>query len=635
MELSGPSVVSIKVDQADDEYPLNAEGPPKWMPWSTYTSPHPFNRPSTNAPRQSLSLYYLASLTPSLLAAILENIDISSISKLRMEVRHWLRRVLHLIVNTKIDTYLDLLAVIAYHSPKARYTAASLLSAFWPKAVGHVTVSKPFPVAGHLELVGSNPNAAGLHENHPYTHQFVSWRFSPRSGGKNTLVECRACAVPIHGYGLLCPFCMCAVHLGCYDHPEGSRVVKYVMESDEKIKQIATYRFSTMQPNRRGFDPSKLKTHQHLFTFVNLFTLSLCFMCRKPLWGCYLQAMKCSKCSQFAHFACASGKDAPPCDKPKVNSSHINIQWSALRQSCLEFYNDLLYLTEADLAERSYEDVSVFFGILWVQLRLMTNGVSFGSIVVMQKGKNAAHAKEHRVDEFELHRVLRWCETRLSSYPLPLSFATEDYFRENGIQQFEHSLMFDWSNLIYICSVVKVPYVPPVIAQSSSDLLIVEQSSSVDHDSEQGYPFEVVSILDVRDVLGHEFNIHSDTAARYFLSHMHHLGFFDRTDANPFLFKGDGALDKEICCTFPIPLGLDSSADVETLFASVEACLSDLDLCINEVGFLLLSRRLWPNGMASEYALRRLARGILSWVIAEVLGCSCSRKYGITLSLSF
>ncbi|KAJ7172444.1 hypothetical protein C8R46DRAFT_149097 [Mycena filopes] len=75
--------------------------------------------------------------------------------------------------------------------------------------------------------------------------------------------------------------------------------------------------------------------------------------------------------------------------------------------------------------------------------------------------------------------------------------------------------------------------------------------------------------------------------------------------------------NRDALCVFPIPLGLDLSTNVETLAAAVEACLADLDLSVNEAGFLLLMRKLWPNGMATEYSLKRLMRTIVTWILAE------------------
>ena len=69
---------------------------------------------------------------------------------------------------------------------------------------------------------------------------------------------------------------------------------------------------------------------------------------------------------------------------------------------------------------------------------------------------------------------------------------------------------------------------------------------------------------------------------------------------------------------FRSPVGLDLSNEVETLAAAIEACLSDLDLSVNEVGLLLLTRRFWYDGMITDDALRRLTKCLISWILAEV-----------------
>ena len=97
---------------------------------------------------------------------------------------------------------------------------------------------------------------------------------------------------------------------------------------------------------------------------------------------------------------------------------------------------------------------------------------------------------------------------------------------------------------------------------------------------------------------------------------MHHLGFLERCDSEALRIHADHS--QEVQCCFPLPFGLDISVDVETLVAAIEGCLSDIDLSVNEIGFLLLVRRFWPNGMLSTYTFRRLAKAILQWILSEV-----------------
>ncbi|KAK0197058.1 hypothetical protein F5146DRAFT_1099379 [Armillaria mellea] len=357
----------------------------------------------------------------------------------------------------------------------------------------------------------------------------------------------------------------------------------------------------------------------HTFRYVNLFTLCLCSACRQPLWGCIAQGLRCTSCLQFVHVRCASSHTLPGCQYYEYDSSHMTIEWNALRQSCIDFYGDILSLSQEELWGRSFEEISIISSILWTQLQLLTHGVALGSILITHNGRGPGELTPHKVVEFELHRVLQACEDLISQDVLTGSAATKDYLQDSGLQRSEHSILFDWSNLIYLTTTIKSPALNHALGPSASQssLLTVTQPDIFSAVKEPPmHPFEMLPLSHMRDVLGKDFDLHSDGIAKYLLSYLHHLGFFERVDRHPTLFD-DNPNVHSISCSFPLPLGLDLSTDVETLFASVEACLSDLDLSVNETGFLLLSRRLWPNGMASEYATRRLTQAIISWAFAE------------------
>jgi hypothetical protein len=276
-------------------------------------------------------------------------------------------------------------------------------------------------------------------------------------------------------------------------------------------------------------------------------------------------------------------------------------------------------ISEEQIGTRTYEEISVFYSLLWMQLQLMNKGVALGSIVIKQKHAMTKRAKENIIDDFELQYLVSLYEVYLSSGRLSVSAATDEYLRDNRLSAVKHSIMYDWSNLVYITSVIKTPCETQKPFDSSPDLLNVTQPDAISWQAEgSSHPFEVVSLARMRDALGYEFHIYSDPAARLILFHLHHLGFFDRLDSEPTLFGGD-AHPAQVSCIFPLPLGLDVSTCVETMVSAVEACLLDLDLSVNEVGFLLLVRKLWPNGMATDYAIRRLTRNVVSWVLAEVI----------------
>jgi hypothetical protein len=577
---------------------------------------------STNAPFQPLSIYYLASLTPPLLATILETVDLSSRQPL---ILHRFYQLLNAIVTVKADAYLDILETVAYHTKKARHVAIGLLMTIWPKALGHIAIGKPFPILSYSDSLYAGQNIPWS-KDHPYAHQFVPWCFASSSLDtipQSSQTDCHSCSRPIRGFGLLCPFCMCTVHFDCYDYTEGNHVFELSMASDRGTQKMAMNRFCHILPSRRGDSEVRVvNMEHHTFKLVNLFTLLLCFVCRKPLWGCAMQGFRCMTCMQFVHSSCISNSSASPlprCNTTTIDSSSMAIDWSILRDSCKDHYGDMVTAPD-NLANMTYEEVSVYFAVLWMQLQIMNNGLAMGSVLVTQKNAHFRSARTKKIDDFELHYSVNRYEKALSTgnhRPSPLM---EQFLKENRRNPSDGNIMFDWSTLIYITGTIKSSYnTHRPATENSGSLLTVNRAESPIDDIQEivSRPFELVSLAHMRDALGYEFGIVSDTAARHLLAHLHQLGFFDRQDLDPILFHHRS--DEKILCTFPLPLGLDVSNDIETLVAAIEACLLDLDLSINEVGFLLLLRKFWPNGMASDYALRRLSKSILSWISAEVI----------------
>jgi len=182
-------------------------------------------------------------------------------------------------------------------------------------------------------------------------------------------------------------------------------------------------------------------------------------------------------------------------------------------------------------------------------------------------------------------------------------------------------VFYDWSFLTYVTTLAKCPVNAPDLSQTetSFNYLQVDEASFPQNPTvqEEALSFEIMSVAHMRDVLGYELNMRTDATACLLLSHLHQLGFIERLDSASHLLS-DNETPNTVYCRSPLPVGLDLSSEVETLFSAVEACLSDIDLSVNEIGFLLLSRRLWPNGLSADYASRRLSRSILSWILGEV-----------------
>ncbi|KDQ60796.1 hypothetical protein JAAARDRAFT_173016 [Jaapia argillacea MUCL 33604] len=623
----GLPVVSIQVEEAQDDADKNIprHGHNRWVSWSSSGPTHLTNVPSSTASSQSPSIYYLSSLVAPLLAAAGENVDITSPDIATVY------RFFHLfdtIVDLKGDACADVLEVVAYHTSKARRCAISLISSFWPKSLGHVVITKAFPVLTYTEalirLDDTRAKAARPSTHHPYAHQFVPWRFTPQSSisifESHALHYCRVCSTTIRGFGLLCPFCICAVHFDCYDYPDGSSLSQYTLPSDSHKQKVAVHRFCHILPAKRNTEMGTVKKASHTFRLVNLFTLSLCFICRKALWGCVAQGFRCTACKHFAHSSCLSSAIAttlPRCRSIVIDSSHMTIEWSVLRQSFQDHYGDL-FSSRDDLSRATYEEVSILHCVLWVQLQIMNNGLALGSIVVTEQGDGpvATSMSENQMKEFEIHSMVRLYEDALHAETLPVSPCLDEYLIANRHQPSAYSIFFDWAGLMYVSSILKSPVdIRDPLSSTSSDLLNV--ALPVFQESEASpAAFQVVSLAHMRDVLGNSFHVFSDAAARHLLSYVHHLGFFDAADLRQELFtepSPNGSLE----CIFTLPVGLDEGAHLETLFSSIEVCLSDLDVSINEIGFLLLVRRLWPCSMMSDYAIRRICRAVLLWIFAE------------------
>jgi hypothetical protein len=507
---------------------------------------------------------------------------------------------------------MDLLQTIAYHVRPARWRALSVLASYWPRALGHFTVSKPFPALGsHASSFASRsyPDAS----NHLYAHQFVPWRFSNRAKpglfDGSSKDDCRVCFQPVRDFGLFCPFCMCAVHYDCYDYPEGNLVLQYKIKKDERKQKVAVYRFSYILPMRHTMIEKALTHLGHSFRPVNLFSLTLCFFCRMPLWGCWEQALKCDLCNCFTHSTCASNRDShsDSCGASVLSSEHITISWDNLRSTFRNYYAECL---EGDIEQGlRYEEISIVSDMFAVQKSILKNGLALGSIVV----------EEHdSLPSFEIDTALQELYGALSSSPVHLSTTISDFLLENEIHYTEHSMLYDWSTIIFIASSIRAPSNDAMASHESSSSYLVAPSFATNQADTTFNPFEVITIAHLRDALGSTFQVYSDAAARVLLSHLRHVGFYDRLDANTVSHESFSYPEK-IMCLFPLPLGLDMSVDVEILVAAVESSLSDINLSVNEAGFLLLIRRFWPNQMATGYALQRLAQAVISWVMNEVI----------------
>lgn len=609
-------VVEIQVDEPQE---LLTSSKPGWIQFSSGNSVSELFTVSSYTPSQAPELYYLSSLSAPLLAAILDAVHLVNDSLPRMYSAYTLLR---LIMENKPDAEMDLLEIVAYHTPSARYTAIALLATFWPASLGHVLVSKEFPVVSYSEAL-VRLGISGTSDSSSHYHNFIPWRLAPTSlpryGESDKINDCQVCAKHISGFCLFCPLCQCVVHFDCYDIPEGFALSNYPTRGEKNTEKVAMHRYSFIPSHRLDLKPTVLQRHDHTFRTVNLFTLCLCLYCRDPLWGLTLQGLRCIECGHFTHEECIQGNQTPtlPCGV-SLDQTYITISWPRLTQSFAHHYRGMLF-AEEELAEHSFEEISIISSTFWVQMELLKNGIASGSLMVESENSN-----DSEPPEFDLHRLYRLYEAYLQSGRLRMSPALEGFRRENRKHPSSHAILFDWSILLFATSLVKSPAAQTDITiHNVSDTLTVgppEIHNSDEFSSDDlNHPYQRVPFKHVRDILKAELHIHNEHVSLVILSTMQHLGFLTCTSSLSDSTYNSQELPRS-SCSFPIPIGLDVSPNVETLFASVEACLDDIDVSVNEVGFLLLTRKLWPSGMASDYALERLGHMVLTWVLTEVRG---------------
>lgn len=553
---------------------------------------------STNNPHQSTQIYHLAFILPPLLSAIFDSIDTFDPNGTFILPTQFLE-LLRGMVNSKIDLYNDLLEIVAFRGSKARRLAIACLADLWPRAVGHSTISSAF----------CPPEHGRTHQSGPEIHQFSPW-FSDLSAGRINLNDltavCHSCSKSIDGFCLRCPLCLISVHADCYDFPAGNSEIQYSMADGPQVQRIGVHRFSHLLNGHRLH--AAMPVQGHFLRPTIWFTLCLCLVCRKPLWGCHMQGLRCEHCSMPVHFDCLSSTELlRPCKTSTFTSSDMTIEWKNLRQSCLEHFPFLSYPKD-QLLDRSYEEISIYWGILRTQLQFLTSGVGMGSLVISK-------SKAATVQQFELHSTLETCEQLLNSNSLPSGPSTEQYRKHINSTSHGLSVLFDQSFLEYVSASIKSS--SPQHSLPSSAFLNVEHIYGDQDDAARSLPYECVCLSHMKNILSVDFAIRNEDTAYLLVNHLHQLAFLDRRDhlLRPFESFSSG---NDVECIFPLPLSLDLSPNVETLISAIESCLTDLDLTANEFGFLLLTRRFGPNGLASEQALTRLAGNVFSWILDEV-----------------
>jgi hypothetical protein len=592
-----PPTVSIQVEPYDDAPTGLGDDSQSWTSHLPNSDP---SVPSQNASGQSLSSYRLLSLISPLLAVISDAIVLNKASTFTV---YRLRHMFDMIVDLRPDASLNVLETIAYHTPKARSAALSLLSSYWPRALGHCSITKPFESLADADVSLSH---------HLHAHQFVLWRFTESSTqllfDGSILRECRSCLKHIVGFGLFCPLCICAVHFDCYDYPDGNLLVEYPIELDSGTQKVAVHRFCHVPPQTSGHKSPVQYILGHAFRVINIFTLSICFICKSPLWGCHSQGLKCDNCHHFVHAECTAEQALPQCLTAPLTSAHTIISPHNLRNSFDSHFKGLLGLDRDSI--RQHEEIIICSDIIWSQLQILDNGLALGTISI-EGGDEASKSFS-----LELQFLYDRFRGALLSQPTIVSDMLSGFYEECRSPSRE-TLLFDWPTLVFLTTNIKFADEAPHPHADRGDLLDPFLNTEPDNIMSRPQYYDAIPLGLIRDNLASNFQIHLDITSETLLSQLYHVGLIELPGIHRIETK-DLVQYRESLCLFALPLNLDLSANVETLMTAIEACLSDIDLSVNEGGFLLLVRRAWPTEMSTNYALRRLMKSVLGWILAEV-----------------
>src|SRR6185436_8870316 len=113
----------------------------------------------------------------------------------------------------------------------------------------------------------------------------------------------------------------------------------------------------------------------HEFRFINLFTLTLCMICRLPLWGIMYQGYRCEICNRFIHSSCLNLVEKEiNCQQSILSENDALINQDILRESFKKYYKQIL-IPEEKIINYTYEELSVMVTILQMQNNLLNNGI--------------------------------------------------------------------------------------------------------------------------------------------------------------------------------------------------------------------------------------------------------------------
>lgn len=534
-------------------------------------------------------------------------------------------RLLGIILNGKADASLDLLQIIAWGPIKVQKIAISILNTFYVKSIGHNSFARRIPAGTYdtLRLKWETGHAKAMGEDEAEGHHYLPWRISHRDDPGIEDGRCIVCGVDVHGFCVRCTLCGDVKHLQCLDDPDymvdyhigdsAGNAPHVAIKYSKAIPRLDEIVLNGLGPN--GDDQSTIRrVGSHNLHLVNLLTFTLCAACRDPLWGNTKQAYGClDGCQRFFHPGClhSLGKSGPVCaghTSQTTLTGRFEIGIANLDASYAKHVRPTLHVNES--SHRSYDETAVLYGSLWIQYNLLKNGIACGSIII-----NGATGETLGSDPLQLRSVLKIYEEDLRDRQSQASTAITDFAHVSDQSEvLGQGYLFSTRYLSYCSALLRAPRGTP-----SNDASLLAPDQAVSEQPSGAEDQEVYGVLDLPTIcegLGVDFNINSAYARSVILEQLAALGLLNLPRR---VSIGEAEVSKPAnLASFDIPMLVDSSPSVELLIQVIETMLGVLDLALVETGLRLVRSRAWPSVMCSPYALERVGRALVSWVMSQV-----------------
>ncbi|RXK35793.1 hypothetical protein M231_06931 [Tremella mesenterica] len=644
-----------------------------WLRYSP-TTPHPISHSTQSSTGisstygTSLNLsqtsHHIASLITQLILSLTSNIDLRTSRPTTIFRVH---RLFSLILNSKPDAYIDLLEVAAVSPSVSSRRALELLSSFYPHCMGHNNVARRLPSMTYSNLYErwSNSHDRVLGEDED-THHFVPWKIENESSSSSSshspssisqsypsVQKCSTCQLDVLGFCLRCTLCHDIQHLECYNPTDDMFIHEVVVLSQQtSLPSVVSVKFSkSLSPTEDLLSISssisskrshtRRKVGQHDLRLINLFNLAICNECHEPLWGSTCQAMAClSGCQMLLHPSCV--------DRLQQQTSSKMVQCRFRREVVIDDISGQggnpftlsskelegsyerclpnLMIKNEDLGKLSYDELCVLYGMIWIQDEILQNGILGGSIRIVDhtprpldnnNPSNTSNVSASKVDflKTKLESIEKEFLTHHGTSQ-PGSSALINHLSLQSIDRLPaKEYIFSHHFLTYIRTLLRCPSTP---SHSPDGLLSAPNSPNPNQEEDIPISYESLKMSSLVQNLGMDLDIHNPTIVAYLLDHLRTQGLIAYPPS-----KGRHEInviphiDHDELVSFGLPMLMDSTPSIELLVVLIERLLVELDLTLVEVGLGLLVRRTWPDGLSSDYALERLGRAVMGWVMTE------------------